>query len=389
MTVQRADNLSLSYYKQTNFGEAPSSPAMQVLRIVNESLKSNKKTVTSKVLGTRQVKEIYKIGENMGGGIKGELAFAEWNWALEGVLGGAFSAVTVTATDISFVASDSSINSAGAGFGSLIAGQWLLISGTSAHDGLWRVASKSSASKLILADGVSSAGATLTVADESAGASMTVKGKVLRQGTTLNSYTLERINSDAGTFDVWNGFTFDEVKLSIKESDLVAIECSGMGKVGDFNNTATIAGSTTAQSANDAYNGTNNVMRLKEGSTVLSDELVSLDLSIKSNLRERLALGNTTPTGMAQGDVEVTGTLEFYHEDNTRRQLFQDHTDTTFFVILKDASSQYFIITMRKFYYQDLNNNAEAKNSDVLEKYSIQASEDGTYSQTIQIDSLS
>lgn len=388
MAKQRADNVDLSYYKQAVFGESPSAPTMQTLRIVSETFKGNKKTVESRVLGGRQIEKIYKIGEDISGSIKGELAHAEWEWAFEGVLGGTFSSVTVTATDISFIAADSSINSAGSGFGSFVAGQWLLISGTANHNGLWYIQTKSSNAKLILSDGVSAAGVTLTVTDESAGASMTVKGKHLRQGTTLNSYTFERRNKDNATFDVWNGYTLDELKLTLKGDQLVEIEVTGQGKVADLDNVATIAGSLTAQSTNDAYNSTNNLMRLKEGSTVLSDELVEYYVTIKSNLRQRLSLGNTTPTGMAQGDVEAMGDMQFYFSDNTRRAVWKNHDETTFYLILNTAG-KFTILTIKRNYYQDLTANAEAKNQDVLEKYSFKAAKDATYGQTICVDSLS
>lgn len=388
--AQRNSNLDLRYYKQTDYGEAPSSPTLQSLRVLKEGFKIKKKTVKSKVIGTRQTENIFKVGEEFEGSLSGELAFAEWDWALEGLMGSTFTTVTVTATDISFTAADSSINSVGSGFGSLVAGQWLLISGTASHNGLWYVASKTSAAKLILSNGVSSAGVTLTVVNESAGASMTVKGKVLRQGSTLNSYTFERKNTDNATFDVWNSFVVSSVKLDLKADDLVMIDVSGVGKVGDQNNSATIAGSVTAPVTTAPFNTTNNLMRIKEGSTVLSDQLVSLALNVNANATNRTSLGNATPTGAKQGVIEVSGDIQFYFLDNTRRQLMQDHTEETIYFILKNATSgQYLICTMTRLYMQDLSNNAEDADSDTLEKYSFETAKDGTYSQSIQFDSLS
>jgi Phage tail tube protein len=390
--VQRNSNLDLRYYKQTDYGEVPSTPAMQSLRTTKIGFKTRKKTVTSKVIGTRQVEGIYKVGEEVEGSVSGELAWGEWEWAFEGLMGSTFAAgtVTVTATDISFADADNSINSVGAGFGSILAGMWLLISGTSAHNGLWYVLSKTSASKLILSRGTSAAGAPIAVSDEAAGASMTVKARQLRQGNLLNSYTFERKNSDNATFDVWNGFVVGNVKLTIKGDDLVTIDVTGMGKVADQNNGATISGSVTAPVTTAPFNSTNNLMEIAEADTVLSNELVSLDLAIDTKGRNRTSLGNSTPTGATQGTLVANGNTEFYFLNNTRRQVMQDHTEESFFFILKDpGAARYFIVTITRLYFQDLTNTSEDADGDTLEKYSFETAKDATYGQTITIDALS
>jgi hypothetical protein len=388
--AQRNSNIDIRYYEQDAYGETPSSESMTALRVTKEMFKVNKKTVASKILGTRQQEALYKVGEDFTGGFGAELAFGEFDPFFEGLLGADFVAVTVTATDISFAQSDSSINSAGAGFGSILAGMWLLISGTASHNGLWYVASKSSASKLILSRGVSAAGATLTVADESAGASMTVKANQLRQGDTLKSYTFERVNGDNDTFDVWNGWVVGQCKIDMRADDLVQIEFSGPGKVADLNNGATIAGSVAAASTNAAINTTNNLMRVYDGTTVLTDELVSASITIDNTAANRTSLGNATPTGAKQNTLRVTGTEEFYFLTNARRQAMQDHTAKAQYFIFKDPSaSKFLILTITNLYYTDLSNMAEDADGDTLEKYSIDATKDGTYSQTITIDSLS
>jgi hypothetical protein len=390
--AQRNSNLDLRYYEQGDYGEAPSSPTMQSLRVTKEMFKPIKKTVVSKVLGTRHQENILKVGEEAQGGFSGEFAWGEFDPFFEGLLGNDFTAETVTHNGttivITFEAADSSINSS-ADFANILAGSWIWVTGTTNHNGLWYVSSKSSSSKLILSNGVTAAGVTMTVQDESPAACV-VKMNHLRPGDLLKSYTFERKNTDNNTWDVWNAFVVDNVKLSLKADDLVMIEVSGIGKVFDGNNVATISGSVTAASTNKPINSTNNVMRIKEGSTVLSDELVSTDIDIKVGARNRTSLGNATPTGAAQGKIRVTGSKEFYFLNNTRRQAMQDHTAYTTYFILKDpTSSKFFILTITNLYYQDLDNSAQDEEGDTLEKYTFDSSKDGTYSQTVTIDSLS
>ncbi len=388
--AQRNSNLDLRYYEQTAYGEVPSTPTLISLRATRETFKINKKSVEHNIIGTRQKEGIYKVAEDFGGGFSGALAWGEFDPFFEGLMGADFTAVTVTATDISFAIGDSSINSVGAGFGSLLAGMWLLVSGTSAHNGLWYVASKSSSSKLILSRGVTSAGVTMTVSTEAAGASMTVKANHLRQGDTLKSYGFERKNTDNDTFDYWNGFVVDQIKIDLNGDDLVMLEVSGVGKAADLNNSATVSGSVTAASALAPINSTNNLTRVYDGTAILTDELVSASLTLKANARNRTSLGNATPTGAAQGKLTVTGTEEFYFITNARRQAMQDHTAKSQYFILKDpAASKFLILTITNLYYMDLTNSAEDTESDTLERYSIDASKDSTYLQTVTIDSLS
>jgi hypothetical protein len=219
---------------------------------------------------------------------------------------------------------------------------------------------------------------------------MTVKANQLRQGDTLKSYTFERVNGDNDTFDVWNGWVVGQCKIDMRADDLVQIEFSGPGKVADLNNGATIAGSVAAASTNAAINTTNNLMRVYDGTTVLTDELVSASITIDNTAANRTSLGNATPTGAKQNTLRVTGTEEFYFLTNARRQAMQDHTAKAQYFIFKDPSaSKFLILTITNLYYTDLSNMAEDADGDTLEKYSIDATKDGTYSQTITIDSLS
>lgn len=389
--VQRNSNFDFRVYKQAAHGETPATPTMQSLNVLKQGFKIKKKTKARGVIGTRQVKDILKVGEEFEGSLSMELAYGECEFALEGLMGNTFAAgtVTLTATDISFAIGDSSINSVASGFTSFLAGMWLLISGTAAHNGLWYIATKTSNAKMILSRGVTSAGVTMTVTTEAAGASMTVKARQLRQGNLLNSYTFERKNSDNGTFDVWNSFVFGTAKLSLKGDDIVMLDCTGVGKVGDQNNSATIAGSVTAAVATAPFVSTSNLMRLGEASAILSNELVSLDLDVDAKARNRTSLGNSTPTGATQGTIVAKGSMEFYFLDNTRRQLMQDHTEEVFYFILKQATAaQYLIVTVTRLYMQDLNNTNDDADSDTLEKYSFETASDAVYSQTITFDAL-
>ncbi len=388
-TAQRNDNLDVRFYKQTAYGEDPASTALQSLRLKKFVPKPNKITVESGVMGQRQVEDIFKVGEDFSLSLLGELAHAEWEWAFEAVLASTFVTFTLTATDISFAASDSSINSVANGFSSsIVAGQWIKVVNSPLNSGYWYVSSKTSTGKLILSNGLTTAGATIAVQDEAASASVTVSAKHLRQGTTLNSYTFERKNTDNSTYDVWNSFVADSVKVTFKGEAIIEIEIQGIGKVADLNNSASFGSSVTAASSNAPFNATNNFLRIKEGSTVITDEMIAASVMVKCNASHRRSLGNSTPTGALQKTVEVSGDLEFYFKDNARRQIFQDHTSGTLFYIVKNSAGV-FILTLPKLYYQDLNNGAEGKDQDTLEKYQIRGAKNQTYLQTITVDVLS
>lgn len=389
MGTQRSERTKYRIYKVAAFGETPSSPAMTEKRIVSDTLKQNKKTVESNALdSSRQVRDIYKVGEDAAGALTGELCYGEWDFAFEGLMGSAFVPITLAAAseDVSAATSDSSINSAAALFDNIVAGQFLTLSATiyTGYNGLWYVVSKTD-SKLVLSRGPT------TISADKTGAEMgvvTLKQNYLRAGTTLNAYTLEREFLDAAIFDTFNSLVVDSISISVKGQELIPITVNFMGKQADQDNSATIAGSVVAESTAVPFNSTNNVFKLIENAAVLSTEMVSFDLTLKANARARLAIGNTTPTEFSQDTIEAEGKADFYFTAGTRRAKVQNHTSTIFVVALKDAAGNYLVFTLQKLYLNDLNSGVSGKKSDVLEQYGFKASKDGTYLQTVCIDSL-
>ena len=387
MATQRSERTKYRRYKVTTYGETPASPAMTEFRIVSDSLKQNKKTVESNALdASRQVRDIYKVGEDAGGSLTGELCYLEWDWAFEGLLGASFVPVTLTASDISAATADNSVNSAALAFGSFVAGQFLTLSAVTftGYNGLWYVVSQTTG-KLVLSRGPVTITTNKTNVEMGA---VTLKQNYCRAGNTLNAYTIEREFSDAGVFDVYNSMVVESINISVKGQELVPITVNLMGKSSDEDNTATVAGSVVAESSAVPFNSTNNVFKLIEAATVLSNELVTLDLSLKSNARARTALGVTTPIGFAQDTVEAEGKADFYFNDNARRTKVQNHTSTIIVIAFKDAAGNYLVITMQKIYLLDLNSGVGGKKADVLEQYGFKATKDGTYLQTVCVDSL-
>lgn len=391
MATQRSERTKYSFYEVTAFGEAvPGAQAFKLLRVVSDTLKQNKKTVESNALdASRQVKDIYKVAEDAAGAITAELAHGEFDWAFEGVLGGDFVPISLvgSASDISATSSDSSLNSAAGAFDNIVAGQFCLVKATvyTGYNGLWFVVSKTGDTKIVLSRGPT------TISADKSGAEMgtvTIKQNYLRAGNTLKAYTLEKTYSDAAVFDLFNSLVVDSISLSLKGEELVPLTINFMGKSADQDNTATAAGSEVAEETTIPFNSTNNVFKLIEGSTVLSDELVSFDLTIKANSRARTAVSNTTPTGFAQDTVEADGKADFYFEDNARRTKVQNHTATGFVVALADAAGNYLVFQLERVHLLDLNSGVSGKKSDVLEQYSYKASKGQTYLQTVAIDSI-
>lgn len=392
MGTQRSERTKYSFYEVTTFGEAvPGAQNFKLLRVVSDTLKQNKKTVESNALdASRQVKDIYKVAEDAAGSLTAELAFGEFDWCLEGLMGGDFVPVSLvgSASDISAATADSSLNSAAGAFDNIKPGHFCLVKATvyTGYNGLWFVVSKTGDTKIVLSRGPVSLSADKTGAEMG---TVTIKQNYLEAGTTLKAYTLEKTYSDAAVFDLFNSLVVDSITFGVKGEELVPLTVNFMGKSADQDNTATaVTGSETAEETTIPFNSTNNVYKLIEGSTVLSDELVSLDLTLKANTRARLAVGNTTPIGFAQDTIEADGKSDFYFEDNARRTKVQNHTATTIIVALADAAGNYLVFTLERVHLLDLNSGVGGKKSDVLEQYGFKASKGTTYLQTVAIDSI-
>lgn len=93
MAIAEASQSRLAYVVETTPGVIPANPTWQTLRLVNESIRLAKQTVTSDELrGDGNVTSIIDVGRSVDGSISGEFSYATFDDLLEGLFRGAWTA---------------------------------------------------------------------------------------------------------------------------------------------------------------------------------------------------------------------------------------------------------------------------------------------------------
>ena len=134
----------LAYIAESTWGTQVTGSALQLLRITGESLKQESSMSESgEIRSDRQVSDIRRTRIQASGGFNFELSYGTYDDFLAAALQAAAwgTAETVTASTISFAASGNTISDSGSGFGSLVANQWVKISGASTAANTWSLIS--------------------------------------------------------------------------------------------------------------------------------------------------------------------------------------------------------------------------------------------------------
>jgi hypothetical protein len=90
--LQSTNRVKLSKVREATFGVTPTSPVFKTIRETSSGLNANPKTViTNEIRSDRQVTDLILVGQDAGGDVGGELAFAVSDDDLEEALQGTWS----------------------------------------------------------------------------------------------------------------------------------------------------------------------------------------------------------------------------------------------------------------------------------------------------------
>lgn len=306
-----ANRQSLEYKAEVTWGTNPGG-AGTLLNFTDDTLGATSEYRVSNFIrsDTNRAGNI-RTGVNIGGDIGIELQYGGYDEFLEAVLRNTWATTfALTGTTISFTNSDNSVNDSGAGFGDVVEGQWLKVSGTSDNDGYWMVVTKSSSSKLILAGG--------TVTDETAGASMTVKGTSLINGTTKKSFTIDRQFNDITEFEELNGLRVGSFALNFATADIATGTISFVGGAAATSGSSRgFTGSATAAATTKSMNTINNVKQVFIDRAISTADFTNLSFEINTNSENLRKIGSEYGIDVRQGSIALTGNIGEYFEDNT------------------------------------------------------------------------
>lgn len=389
MAIIDTSTAEVGLIEESTWGTTPSSPSLLAVRVKSASIKQNMTYVESEEIGGGgQTQNIIKTKGAASGQLAGELSYPTAGTALhkllEGLLRSTWStAISYSGTDVSFTASGSAIAaSSGSPFTNAVVGQWIYISGAtnSGNNGWAFITTKTDAQNINVSK---------TLTNESAGATVAIKGQYLRNGTTKKSYTIEE-TLDSSNYLLTTGCRVGSGSLTFSNGAINQWTMDVIGKA------QSIAGSTADAGAGYTSAGSNQVTdphndweAIYEGSTAsafTSNRITNLTININGNNREQSALGTTDLIGVGIGKCQVSGTINTYFETSALMTKFLNDTASLLAFSIVDASSNRMMVTLQSMKYTDGNVAVQGQNSDVMADLTFTGVKSGTYSVILQFD---
>jgi hypothetical protein len=336
--MSRANREAVAYIAESTWGVTPSTPVGQLVNFTSTSLSQQNETTNSNfVRADTNIAGNIRTGTSVGGDIGIELQYGAYDDFLAGALRSAWGTATaISETDVSFAASDDSINSVGGDFTDLIVGQAIKVSGAAqaANNGYFIIATKPSANKITVL------GASLT--DESAGATVVIKSALLKNGNTDKSFTVQRDFQDISQRIAFTGCRVSQMALNFGLKSIAGGSISLLGKEAAASGTS-IWSSTTAAATTQSMNTVNDVKGVYIDGVAITSALAGFDFSITTNAEQINKIGQLAATDVNTGSIGVTGTLTEYLEDLSLLDYGFNFTEFRLTVVTEDEAGNGYI----------------------------------------------
>jgi len=232
----------------------------------------------------------------------------------------------------------------------------------------------------------------LTLADEALGDTVVMKGKMLRNGTTEHSFTVEEDYTDITQILYYTGLVCQNFNAQIAAGSLTTGSMSFIGS-GHGRDTATQGtGSPSAQTSTDVFNAVNNIQDVYEGGSALPATVEFLDASfdINTDLRARPAVGSLGPVGIGSTKRMITGGMNYYFESGSAGiyDKYLNDTESSLEYSLVDGAGNQYIITFPAIKYSTASITPGGNGVDTMVSTTFEAYKKSTLSYAIQIDAI-
>lgn len=144
-------------------------------------------------------------------------------------------------------------------------------------------------------------------------------GDVLKNGTVLRSFTIQKYFQDPTTpfYKNYRGMRIGGMDLSFQTGQILTGKFSTMGLSADAV-TSQIAGATlNTASTTDVMNAVTNLTDIKDNGITSTNYFNKLTLTLNNNLRAQRAIGSLANVGIALGSLDLTGSIELFLQDKS------------------------------------------------------------------------
>ena len=345
-------NTTLGYATETLFGVTPVAQ-LQLIPFQSWNPKQPTDTVISQTIRTgRAPIDLLRTSLHAEATLGFEMIAAAYDAFFEQSLMSAAWATqqSVTATDISFQASDDSVNSSAGAFSSFAANKWVHISGftgSPGQNGFYKIVTKSN-SKLTLVPGIAS--------DDAAGESVTVvQGPFIEDGNTFRSMLMEAKHDEStDMYHFANGMSVSEAALNMEVGAIVNGSFTMMGTKFMTGTVSEGSGAPLAATTNLPMTAVDHVASTREGPTHTAMEILGQSFAVNNNLGLREIVGTLGPAKRHRADLfEASGSARIYLTGPTEIQRFYDFDTWNFASILRDGAGNAYVFDFPAVKFSD------------------------------------
>ena len=268
----------------------------------------------------------------------------------------------------------------------IVAGQWIEVSESGTGVPIGNNAGYHYVTGVV--GNVISVGTTLTAQTYDDDPIATIKGARIRNGTTENSYWIERAHTDLSEYFSFEGMVINTMNMTFSANSIATGSFGFIGKTANLDpaNATTGTGTNTAAATTNFMNAVANVGNIEIDGTAVSGCLIQeISISLNSNVRGLSSIGTLGFCDIGVGEIALTGNLNLYFVDSTYWDLYKAGTAFTLSWKVEDSAGNAYIFFLPKVKFSSDTVNAGSKNADVMENTSFQALMDPTLEFTLQV----
>lgn len=343
------NQVQLSYGVESVWGTAPST-TFQALRITGESLADSKSRARpNEINTTREVSAAVTTQESATGSINYAFSYGTFDDLISVVLGsdwGGAQTIAGVAADITLTNLTSTTatlsSTTSSKFLNIAVGQWIRLLGftNTGNNGFARVSAKASNQSLTV---VTLAAA---VTETPTGTNAQVRSQTITNGTQFKSLYLQKKLSSS----LWLRYAGAYVSSWTLSGGLGQFLSGSFGILAqnEVNQTTTAdTGGIVAAPTGKVFDPVTGFYGVLRNEAVLAATVDSFSLSVNNGgAALEFGMGSSTAAGVLAGTLEVTGTLKVYFKDFTLYTIFKNETAGALEFIMRDASSNAYVITI-------------------------------------------
>jgi hypothetical protein len=218
-------------------------------------------------------------------------------------------------------------------------------------------------------------------------------GDYARNGSTVNSYTVEQFHTDITQYQYFKGCVVNQLSFTMDSQAIVKGTAAFIGM--DTTITATQIGSTPSNATAPTYdvmNTSSNVGRLAENGTAITgtpgNYVLSIGVQIDNNARAQNSVGSIGAIAVVLGRSMITGSLKMYFADTSVLAKAIAGTATSLDWAIQDAAGNAYHFDVPKVKLTTAEAPIGGLDQDVTVNANWQALKHGTLGYQLQVERL-